>query len=97
MTARKSDIPLTPRLTAYVSREAAAAELQISPSTFDDMVECGQIPKPVRLGRMGRILRWRWIDIDNAISGEERHGPDQEPYFRERSNGTKKDCRRVAA
>jgi len=97
MTVRKSDIPLTPRLTAYVSREAAAAELQISPSTFDDMVDCGRIPKPIRLGRMGTILRRRWIDVDSAIRGEDRHCPDQEPYFRERSHGTKKDCGRVVA
>ena len=33
MTARKADIRLNSRLTAYVSRESGAAELQVSPST----------------------------------------------------------------
>jgi hypothetical protein len=63
MTARKADIVLSPRLTAYVTREEGAAELRISPSTWDELVETGQIPKPVRLGRLGTILRWRWADV----------------------------------
>jgi predicted DNA-binding transcriptional regulator AlpA len=62
MTTRKADIALTSRLTAYVTREEGAAELRISPSTWDELVEAGQIPKPVRLGRLGTILRWRWAD-----------------------------------
>jgi predicted DNA-binding transcriptional regulator AlpA/predicted GIY-YIG superfamily endonuclease len=66
MTVRKADIALPPRLTAYVTREEGAAELRISPSTWDEMVDSGQIPKPIRLGRMGTILRWRWADIDPA-------------------------------
>ena len=94
MTSRKSDIPLNSRLTAYVTREQGAAELSISPSTWDELVDCGQLPKPIKLGRM---LRWRWADVDNQLRGEDRHCPDQEPYFREQSNGTQKDCRRVVA
>lgn len=50
MTVRKSDIPLNSRLTAFVSRETGAAELQVSPSTWDAMEECGQLPKPYLLG-----------------------------------------------
>ena len=45
MTTRKTDIALSPRLTAYVTREEGAAELRVSPSTWDEMVECGQLPK----------------------------------------------------
>jgi predicted DNA-binding transcriptional regulator AlpA len=88
MTRRKSDIPLNSRLTAYVSRETGAAELQVSPSTWDEMVDCNQIPKPIQLGRMGTIERWRWADVDNRLRGGDRNHPVQEPYFRERSDGT---------
>ena len=45
MTARKTDIVLSARLTAYVTREEGAAELRVSPSTWDEMVECGQVPR----------------------------------------------------
>jgi excisionase family DNA binding protein len=92
MTARKSAIALTSRLTAYVSREQAAAELQISPSTFDDLVASGHLPKP-RL--IGGIMRWRWQDVDAAICKDDADSP--EPYFRESANGTAKERKRNAA
>lgn len=97
MTTRKTEIPLASRLTAYVSREQGAAELQVSPSTWDDMVECGQLPPPLRLGRMKNIPRWRWEDVDKALSGEDLSHPIQESYFRERTDGAQKDRRRVSA
>jgi predicted DNA-binding transcriptional regulator AlpA len=92
MTARKRDIALASRLTAYVSREQAAAELQISPSTFDDLVASGHLPKP-RL--IGGIMRWRWQDVDSAICKDDAASP--EPYFRESPNGAAKDRKRNAA
>ena len=56
MTARKSDIALSARLTAYVTREEGAAELRISPSTWDELVDSGQIPKRVPANsRIGSI------------------------------------------
>jgi predicted DNA-binding transcriptional regulator AlpA len=70
MTTRKADIALTPR-TAYVTRAEGAAELQISPLTCDEMVETGQIPQPVRLGRLGTILRWHWADVDTRLRGDD--------------------------
>ncbi len=98
MTIRKSAIPLGTRLTAYVTREQGAAELQVSPSTWDEMVECGQIPKPRRLGRMGAILRWRWEDVDRALSGDNHSREGQpEPFFHERAHGPEKNHQREAA
>lgn len=99
MTSRKADIPLNSRLTAYVSREQGSAELQVSPSTWDEMVECGQIPPPHRLGRFGTILRWRWMDVDKRLSKEDtdHHVNTEEPYFREQAGGTTKDIKRDAA
>ena len=93
MTIRKAKIALNSRLTAYVSREQGAAELQISPSTWDDLVACGQIPPPRRLG--GSILRWRWEDVDKAIRGEDAGG-DREPYFRPHDGSKAKRGRDVA-
>ena len=84
MTARESDIALSARLTAYVTREEGAAELRISPSTWDELVDSGQIPKPIRLGRMGTILRWRWADVDSRLRGDD--ADTLEPYFRGQSS-----------
>jgi predicted DNA-binding transcriptional regulator AlpA len=97
MTTRKADIPLTSRLTAYVTREEGAAELRVSPSTWDEMVECSQLPKPLRLGRTGNILRWRWTDVDNRLSGGETGDDQPEPFFRGLANGTKKERKRDTA
>jgi predicted DNA-binding transcriptional regulator AlpA len=98
MTTRKADIPLTSRLTAYVTREEGAAELRVSPSTWDEMVDCGQLPKPIRLGRMGTILRWRWADIDRKLLGEDHDDKQRtEPFFRGLAGGKTKDCKREVA
>ena len=45
MTTRKANIPLTSRLTAYVTHEGGAAELQVSPSTWDQMSLAADIAK----------------------------------------------------
>jgi predicted DNA-binding transcriptional regulator AlpA len=95
MTARKADIALTPRLTAYVTREEGAAELRISPSTWDEMVNCGQIPRPIRMGKMGTVKRWRWVDVDSHLRNDDAELP--EPYFRGSANGTTKDRKRDVA
>ncbi len=94
MTTRKTAIPLASRLTAYVSREQGAAELQISPSTWDDLVASGHLPKPRRIGG---ILRWRWQDVDASICKDDTATLNQEPYFREPANGTAKNGRNHAA
>jgi predicted DNA-binding transcriptional regulator AlpA len=96
MTTRKADIPLTSRLTAYVTREEGAAELRVSPSTWDEMVECDQIPPPCRFGKSGNVVRWRWADVDKRLSeGEIDDQP--EPFFRGLADGTKKKRHRDAA
>ena len=45
MTARKADIPVTSRLTAYGTHEGGAAELQVSPSTWDGLSLAVEIAK----------------------------------------------------
>jgi hypothetical protein len=69
MTVRKGDIPLNSRLTAYVTRERGAAELQVSPSTWDEMVKLNLLPKPHLLGpqRNMHFGPWRvtgFVDLD---------------------------------
>jgi predicted DNA-binding transcriptional regulator AlpA len=96
MTTRKADIPLTSRLTAYVTREEGAAELRVSPSTWDEMVGCGQIPPPCRFGKSGNIVRWRWADVDKRVSRSEITDDQPDPFFRELADGTKKERRRDA-
>lgn len=101
MNSRKRDIPLPARTPAYVSREGGAAELSISVSTWDDLVKAGVLPKPVMLGTTGKIPRWRWSDVDAAISGDDAglEGKQLEPFLNLEglSNGKAKGYRRAAS
>jgi len=97
MTTRKANIPLASRLTGYVTREEGAAELRVSPATWDEMVECGQLPKPIRVGRLGTILRWRWADVDSRLCKDKADTPESESYFRESAHGKAMDRRRDVA
>jgi predicted DNA-binding transcriptional regulator AlpA len=62
--ARQDALPptLTPRL---ISREAAAAYVNVSPTTFDAMVKDGTMPKPRRLS--GRRKAWDVRALDAAV------------------------------
>jgi hypothetical protein len=93
MTKRRADIVLPPRLTAYVTREEGAAELRISPSTWDDLVDRGVLPKSVH--RLGTIKRWRWEDVDSRLRNDDAESP--EPFFRGLGNGQAKDRKRNVA
>lgn len=99
MTTRKADIQLTPRPTAYVTCEEGAAELRVSPSTWDAMVDVGRLPKPYLLGPNQDLPRWRWMEVDNRIAGEHRDNAKEEaePFFRGLSHGTKKERGRDAS
>ena len=96
MTARKADIPLNSRLTAFVSRESGAAELQVSPATWDAMEEVGQLPKPYLLGPRKNIKRWLWAEVVKRIAGEGDQ-EQQEPFFRGLASGTTKERKREVA
>lgn len=76
MSMRKSDLRLPMRTPAYVSREVGAAEICVSPGTWDDWVEKGILPKPVS-GPPGSTPRWRWSDVDARLAGRPAAGePD---------------------
>ena len=53
---------LPPRL---IGREAAAAYVSVSPTTFDEMVKEGTMPKPKRL--IGRRKAWDVRALDSAV------------------------------
>jgi predicted DNA-binding transcriptional regulator AlpA len=61
---RQNALPptLAPRL---ISRAAAAAYVNVAPTTFDLMVKDGTMPKPKRL--RGRRKAWDVRDLDAAI------------------------------
>jgi len=67
MTVRKAAVALPARTPAYVSREAGAAELQISPETWDRWVDDGILP-PVAPGFPPSTPRWKWADVDRKLS-----------------------------
>jgi predicted DNA-binding transcriptional regulator AlpA len=62
--ARQTALPptLAPRL---IGREAAAAYVSVSPSTFDELVESGQMPAAKRL--WGRRKAWDVRELDAAV------------------------------
>lgn len=69
MTARKAENLLRgDRTPAYVSRETGAAELQISPDTWDSWVKSGRLPPACDTFPEG-TPRWRWEDVDRRLSG----------------------------
>lgn len=83
MTTRKADIQLSSRLTAFVTRETGAAELQVSPSTWDEMEERGLLPKPYLVGPNKDLKRWLWIEVEQRIVGDVgEHDQPREKYFR---------------
>ncbi|WP_156795632.1 helix-turn-helix transcriptional regulator [Bradyrhizobium icense] len=70
MTVRKSENLLRgDRTPAYVDRETGAAELQISPDTWDQWVKEGRLPPPWDTFPAG-TPRWRWEDVDRKLSGQ---------------------------
>lgn len=76
MTVRKADnLLLGHRTPAYVGRETGAAELQISPATWDDWVKEGRLPPPCDTFPSG-TPRWRWEDVDRKLSGHKASGAD---------------------
>lgn len=91
--------PLDPhRPPAYVSRETGAAELDMSVDTWDAMVKAGQIPAPVKVGISGTTPRWRWEDVDAALSGRAQAAiVEPERFFRRRDNGAAKERKRGTA
>ena len=63
------------RTPAYVNRETGAAELLISPDTWDQWVKEGHLPPPCDSFPAG-TPRWRWEDVDRKLSGRKAANTD---------------------
>jgi predicted DNA-binding transcriptional regulator AlpA len=74
---RQNALPptLAPRL---IGREAAAAYVNVSPTTFDEMVRDGRMPRPKRLG--GRRKSWDVRALDAAVDGLEDCNNDNDTW-----------------
>jgi hypothetical protein len=92
------------RPPAYVSREVGAAEVCISPSTWDRWVAEGKLPAPSP-EFPADSPRWRWADVDRKLSGKgngetapETPKPSVDPYIAglAKIHGKKKDRERAA-
>ena len=102
---KRSLSPRGERPAAYVSREGGAAELGISPETWDRWVENGTLPAKAA-GFPENSPRWRWADVDRKLSGKgngetalETPKPSADPYIAGLANihGKKKDRERAAS
>lgn len=75
--ARQNALPptLAPRL---ISRDAAAAYVNVSPTKFDEMVRDGTMPRPKQLG--GRRKAWDVRALDTAVDGLEDCDDDNDTW-----------------
>jgi hypothetical protein len=81
-----------------VSREIGAAELWISPETWDRWVRDGVLP-PAAPGFPASTPRWRWRDVDHKLAGKRAEVTALDQYLAgiEKIRGSKKDSGRDAA
>ena len=98
MTTRKLNLQLPPRTPAFVSREVGAAELGISPATWDSWVREGILP-PSAPGFPTSTPRWRWLDVDRKLAGITSEPARLQSYLDgiRKIRGAKKDRERDAA
>jgi hypothetical protein len=67
MTVRETNNLLRgDRTPAYVDRGTGAAELLISPDTWDEWVKEGRLPQPCDTFPSG-TPRWRWEDVEGKL------------------------------
>jgi hypothetical protein len=96
MTARKTTISPSLRTPAYVDRETGAAELRISPGTWDKWVGDGTLPPPAP-GFPASTPRWRWVDVDRKLAGQSASDADKFVAAAGALNGPKKSRKRATA
>lgn len=83
MTDRR---PLTPAMVAervFVSRQTAAAMLEISVDTFDTWVRDGFVPR-AHVER-GQIIRWHWPSLETTLATG-RETKQRDPFMEALAN-----------
>lgn len=70
----------------FVSRQTAAAKLEISVDTFDAWLRSGFIP-PAHVDR-GQIVRWHWPSLEARLAGD-GETQQRDPFIEGLRNVTK--------
>ncbi|GGD30881.1 helix-turn-helix transcriptional regulator [Sinisalibacter lacisalsi] len=70
------------RPPSYVSKATLAAELDISETTVDTLVQRGVLPKPVKVGGS---VRWSWAQVDASLAAANT-APEADPFMKGVSN-----------
>jgi hypothetical protein len=102
VTTPKRSLALPSRTPAYVDRETGAAELMVSPETWDRWVDEGRLPPPAK-NFPDTVPRWRWKDVDARMRGAAAEGDGdggEDPFVaaaRRLRDGPPKGTRRAAA
>jgi hypothetical protein len=90
-TPRKTDLHLRARTPTYVSREVGAAELCISPQTWDRMVDRKELPLATIVSGMPR---GKWETVEAWLSGKRDCATmPEDPYLAMLANGKKQKYR----
>lgn len=88
VTTKKSAV-IMHRTPAFVSREVGAAELCVSPATWDRWVADGKLPAPFPTFP-GGLPRWRWQDVEQFLTGAEivsqAEAPTMDPFIASAGN-----------
>ena len=79
---------------AYVCRQTACRELDMSDDTFDKYVREGTLPQPKR---RGKLLRWKWDEVVAALDGGSIAVIEVEPDAFERGIARAKEANSRAA
>ena len=79
---------------AYVCRQTACRELDMSDDTFDKYVREGTLPQPKR---RGGLVRWKWSEIVAALDGGSIAVIEVEPDAFERGIARAKEANSRAA
>lgn len=70
------------RPPSFVSKATLAAELDISESTVNSLVQRGILPKPIK---MGGSVRWSWAQVVEALAAS-ASSSEADPYMQGVSN-----------
>ncbi len=65
------------RPPSFVSKATLAAELDVSETTVDNLVQRGILPKPIRLGGS---VRWPWAQVVASL-GASSATPEADPFM----------------
>jgi predicted DNA-binding transcriptional regulator AlpA len=53
-------------IRAYLSRTSLAEQLDVAPSTVDELVKRGVLPRPIKLS--SGCVRWSWARVEAALA-----------------------------